>query len=61
MKSRSRQQNIDYTLKDLMFYAKEFDDQFNIECFTCYDCPRWQKCPSAFDIYNTDGDCIEEK
>ena len=32
-----------------------------IEEFTCYDCPLWQKCEFAFDLYNTDGECLASK
>lgn len=33
----------------------KFDDY---RCANCKDAP---VCPSAFDPYNTDGDCLEEK
>ena len=29
--------------------------------FTCYDCPLACNCRFAFDLYNTDGDCLAEK
>jgi len=29
--------------------------------FTCDDCPAALECPSAFDDYNTNGDCLEMK
>lgn len=29
--------------------------------FTCGTCPAAPDCRSAFDGYNTDGDCLEEK
>lgn len=32
-----------------------------VEKFTCYDCPLANNCRSAFDPYNTDGDCLEMK
>jgi hypothetical protein len=28
---------------------------------TCDTCEENHKCPSAFDAYNTDGDCLESK
>lgn len=28
---------------------------------TCDTCEDNETCPSAFDCYNTDGDCLEEK
>lgn len=27
----------------------------------CHQCEDATECPSAFDDYNTDGDCLEEK
>lgn len=29
--------------------------------FTCDDCPMAVHCTLAFDVYNTDGDCLYEK
>lgn len=29
--------------------------------FTCDDCPAKNTCDFAFDLYNTDGDCLAEK
>lgn len=29
--------------------------------FTCDDCPAKRVCQFAFDLYNTDGDCLAEK
>ncbi len=29
--------------------------------FTCDQCFSNETCPSAFDAYNTNGDCLEEK
>lgn len=29
--------------------------------FTCDSCTRRDICVSAFDAYNTDGDCLEDK
>lgn len=29
--------------------------------FTCHDCAAEPTCPSAWDFYNTDGDCLEAK
>jgi hypothetical protein len=31
------------------------------EVITCDKCPNKHTCVSAFDIYNTDGDCLEDK
>lgn len=29
--------------------------------FTCLKCSAKSTCPSAYDLYNTGGDCLEEK
>lgn len=29
--------------------------------YTCDDCQQVDKCEFAFDLYNTDGDCLAEK
>lgn len=29
--------------------------------FTCFRCPEAATCRSAYDLYNTDGDCLEDK
>lgn len=34
---------------------------FDIERFTCDDCPRKYECQWAFDAYNTEGDCLADK
>jgi hypothetical protein len=34
---------------------------FDIERFTCDDCPSCATCQHAFDAYNTDGDCLADK
>jgi hypothetical protein len=31
------------------------------EVITCDRCPKKASCVSVFDIYNTDGDCLEDK
>ena len=31
------------------------------EDFTCFTCVDWKTCRSAWDPYNTDGDCLESK
>lgn len=31
------------------------------EDYRCHQCSEAPTCPSAFDDYNTDGDCLEEK
>ena len=31
------------------------------ETFTCKDCPARFTCEWAFDLYNTEGDCLAEK
>ena len=36
-------------------------DLFEIEVFTCDDCPARKMCHFVFDPYNTDGDCLAEK
>ena len=32
-----------------------------IEDFTCHNCEDKENCQSSYDIYNIDGDCLEEK
>jgi hypothetical protein len=32
-----------------------------IVSFTCDDCPSAPSCEFAFDLYNTNGDCLAEK
>ena len=39
-------------------YARE---GISISTFTCDDCAARFKCKMAFDVYNTDGDCLAEK
>jgi hypothetical protein len=34
---------------------------YKIEDFTCNTCKYKKDCPSSFDPYNTDGDCLEGK
>ena len=34
---------------------------FDIEKFTCDDCPARYTCEWSFDAYNIDGDCLAEK
>ena len=29
--------------------------------FTCWTCPKEESCSSRWDLYNTGGDCLEEK
>ncbi len=29
--------------------------------FTCWTCPKEEACNSRWDLYNTGGDCLEEK
>ena len=41
-----------YLVKDL---------KLKITDFTCCNCPHVQTCPSAYDGYNTSGDCLELK
>lgn len=44
---------------------KELRDEmaklFEIDAFTCDDCPALPTCQFSFDPYNTDGDCLAEK
>jgi hypothetical protein len=32
-----------------------------LEDFTCHDCDARATCPFAWDMYNTNGECLEEK
>ena len=32
-----------------------------IDDFTCHTCPDKENCSSSYDVYNIDGDCLEEK
>ena len=38
---------------------KEFD--LELEDFTCYYCGSKEACPSSYDPYNINYDCLEEK
>jgi hypothetical protein len=42
---------------------KEALSEFGIsaENTTCHTCDLQTRCPSVYDPYNTDGDCLEEK
>jgi hypothetical protein len=45
---------------ELPFDIKRLGLSFND--YTCAECPESEKgCQSAFDPYNTSGDCLEEK
>lgn len=35
--------------------------EWGIDKFTCDECGARQTCDFAFDVYNTDGDCLAEK
>lgn len=39
-------------------HAKEHDYSYN---FTCDDCGARFSCTLAYDLYNTNGDCLAEK
>jgi len=53
---------ITMTLKQLIEDAREhFNAGMKVEDYTCYNCGAWQGCLYAFDVYNTDGDCLAEK
>jgi hypothetical protein len=39
----------------------ELGKAYNIESFTCDDCGARYRCSLAFDLYNTQGDCLAEK
>lgn len=53
-------QNEKLTLK-MMVEERNKVNFIPIERYTCYDCCLWQSCEFAFDLYNTDGDCLMEK
>ena len=42
-------------------YQKNHSTITGIESFTCCDCPMVANCESAYELYNTDGDCLELK
>ena len=37
------------------------EEKFDPRNLTCYDCPDYEKCEYADDLYNTDNDCLAEK
>jgi len=37
------------------------EEKLDPRCLTCYDCPNYETCDYADDLYNTDGDCLDEK
>lgn len=43
------------------YFAKPYEPQAKLETFTCYGCPHEPRCSSAWDLYNLEGDCLEEK
>jgi MoaA/NifB/PqqE/SkfB family radical SAM enzyme len=47
--------------KQLQKTRTEVAALFDIEQFTCDDCPRKHECQWAFDAYNTNGDCLADK
>lgn len=47
--------------EDLAKARSDVADKFDIEAFTCDECPAKKTCQFAFDPYNTDGDCLAEK
>lgn len=49
------------TPEQLKALRDEMAKTFEIDAFTCDDCAARFTCPSSFDPYNTDGDCLEEK
>lgn len=54
------------TIKEQVKAAVEKGLAKDITSFTCYDCPmalpsKDARCPFAFDLYNTNGDCLWEK
>lgn len=51
------------TFKGLMpRHKKAIKEQgLTILDFTCTNCQQVSTCPSAYDLYNTNGDCLEEK
>lgn len=56
-------QNLSQQHKDaLRHYGLGFPDgEIDASRFTCADCPAVTECRSAFDAYNTHGDCLEMK
>ena len=46
----------DEYLEELMAKAKAKDP-----IFTCHGCPEEPRCQWAWDLYNTNGDCLAEK
>lgn len=46
---------------DLAIVRADVASTFDIDKFTCDDCPARQTCEFAFDAYNTDGDCLADK
>jgi hypothetical protein len=53
---RGTQQSLMYMSQELAAFRGK-----GREFFTCHDCPDNETCPSRWDSYNTDGDCLEDK
>jgi hypothetical protein len=53
----------DYQFDEADYDMYEEDAHYEIDdkdC-TCFDCPDKDICDYAWDLYNTDGDCLAEK
>lgn len=47
--------------KEYVKTARQHGHVDRVEDFSCYECPDSEKCPFAYDAYNTNGDCLAEK
>lgn len=48
-------------LQKLRVEMLAFGAGHGVKNFTCDDCPALSICKHAYDLYNTDGDCLAEK
>jgi hypothetical protein len=49
------------TDEELAEWRAHTAERFDIDVFTCDECPAKKTCKWAFDPYNEDGDCLAEK
>lgn len=48
-------------LHDVSYRDAEYFRQIDMKSFTCSTCSEQRWCAFAFDMYNTDGDCLAAK
>ena len=51
-----------YNREALRQLKREFvGDRIKDYSMTCHRCEGWESCPHAYDLYNTNGDCLAMK